>query len=281
MTDKQIILIENALHLFAEKGFSETSVQDITDASGISKGAFYLSFKSKDQLLVSIFEYSSQKILAKLEQLYTNEPSSEKWLHQFFKIQFEEIEQYSNFIISQMWEQTKALNEELVHILNKMRTKIYGHHDKILRAMYGEDIHPHIPDLYILLNGFITGYMEIIIFNKEKLNYNQLAQHLVSVTTSIVDGLSTPLLKKEQLVGFAIDFSTKHHTKEQLLALITKLKTTVDDDNILISLEVIEQELQSEQPRKPVLNGMLSNFSNAEELASFIKLLQRYMNDLS
>ena len=56
MIKKQLI-IENAIQLFAEQGFEATSIQQITDKCGISKGAFYLSFKSKDELIFSLIDY--------------------------------------------------------------------------------------------------------------------------------------------------------------------------------------------------------------------------------
>lgn len=63
MTKRRILIIEKSSELFAENGFAATSVQDITDACGISKGAFYLSFKSKESLLFAIFEYFSNKLI--------------------------------------------------------------------------------------------------------------------------------------------------------------------------------------------------------------------------
>ena len=63
------MIIEKASELFAENGFGATSVQDITDACGISKGSFYLSFKSKDSLLFSIFEYFGDKLINRMGEL--------------------------------------------------------------------------------------------------------------------------------------------------------------------------------------------------------------------
>ena len=56
MIKKQLIM-EKALELFAKQGFEATSVQQITEHCGISKGAFYLSFKSKDELILALIDY--------------------------------------------------------------------------------------------------------------------------------------------------------------------------------------------------------------------------------
>jgi AcrR family transcriptional regulator len=48
-------LREAALALFAEKGFAGTSVQDIVDAAGVTKGGMYHYFRSKEDLLYGIY----------------------------------------------------------------------------------------------------------------------------------------------------------------------------------------------------------------------------------
>lgn len=44
-------IIESALRLINEKGFDNVSVSEITESAGVSKGAFYIHFKSKEDLI--------------------------------------------------------------------------------------------------------------------------------------------------------------------------------------------------------------------------------------
>lgn len=44
-------LLEHAERLFIEKGYEQTSIDDILRSSGMSKGGFYHYFKSKEELL--------------------------------------------------------------------------------------------------------------------------------------------------------------------------------------------------------------------------------------
>lgn len=47
-------LIRQSIQLFDEKGFTNTSIQQITDALHVTKGTFYYYFTSKEQLLYMI-----------------------------------------------------------------------------------------------------------------------------------------------------------------------------------------------------------------------------------
>jgi AcrR family transcriptional regulator len=46
-----------AVDLFARHGFANTSVQQIVDAAGVTKGAMYHYFRSKDELLFGIYDH--------------------------------------------------------------------------------------------------------------------------------------------------------------------------------------------------------------------------------
>src|SRR5918994_6342520 len=45
-------LVEAALASFAQLGYAQTSVRDITERADLGHGTFYLYFKSKDDLLL-------------------------------------------------------------------------------------------------------------------------------------------------------------------------------------------------------------------------------------
>jgi len=62
-------IIEAAEALFSEKGFVQTSVSDITDRVGLSHGAFFYYFKSKDDLLKAVITYRVEQSLAGIEKL--------------------------------------------------------------------------------------------------------------------------------------------------------------------------------------------------------------------
>ena len=51
-----------ALELFAEQGYEKTSLREIAERLEVSKAALYYHFKTKEEILVSIFEDLSRPI---------------------------------------------------------------------------------------------------------------------------------------------------------------------------------------------------------------------------
>src|SRR6266849_6119947 len=56
---KRDAILRAAIDVFAERGYFNAQVADVARAAGVAAGTVYLYFKSKDDLLVSIFERTS------------------------------------------------------------------------------------------------------------------------------------------------------------------------------------------------------------------------------
>jgi AcrR family transcriptional regulator len=60
-------LFSASLRLFAQKGFPETTVEDITEAADVGKGTFFNYFPSKDHILLAFGEMQFRKLEAAIE----------------------------------------------------------------------------------------------------------------------------------------------------------------------------------------------------------------------
>ena len=56
-------IIDTASHIFAQKGYDKTSVNDILNAIGIAKGTFYHYFKSKEEVLDAVITKATELIV--------------------------------------------------------------------------------------------------------------------------------------------------------------------------------------------------------------------------
>jgi len=54
---KQFI-IEQVAHIFNKKGYAATSLKDLTETTGLSKGAIYGNFKNKDEVAILAFKHN-------------------------------------------------------------------------------------------------------------------------------------------------------------------------------------------------------------------------------
>jgi AcrR family transcriptional regulator len=50
------VIVDNALRLFAERGYDAVRVQDLARAAGVSRATFYNHFSERDELLGALFE---------------------------------------------------------------------------------------------------------------------------------------------------------------------------------------------------------------------------------
>lgn len=66
-------LLSHATKLFAKKGFDRTSVQEIVEAAGVTKGAMYHYFDSKDDLLYEIYARVLREQTDQLEKVAVTE----------------------------------------------------------------------------------------------------------------------------------------------------------------------------------------------------------------
>ena len=69
LNEKQLKIMETAEELFAEKGFSGTSVRDIADAADVNVAMISYYFGSKEKLLEALIEDRGEYTLGILEEL--------------------------------------------------------------------------------------------------------------------------------------------------------------------------------------------------------------------
>src|SRR5919106_5643849 len=64
VVDKRDAILRAATEVFARHGYFQAQVADVARAAGVAAGTVYLYFRSKDDLLVSIFERPMREAIA-------------------------------------------------------------------------------------------------------------------------------------------------------------------------------------------------------------------------
>lgn len=66
-------VLDAAIRVLAKQGIAGTSVQDIADAAGLSKGAVHYHFESKDELLERVLDLCCEVVEARIRAVFAEE----------------------------------------------------------------------------------------------------------------------------------------------------------------------------------------------------------------
>jgi AcrR family transcriptional regulator len=68
-------LLESATTLFARQGITGTSVEEIADAAGYTRGAFYSNFRDKDELVLELLDRHVERNVEQLTETFEQDRS--------------------------------------------------------------------------------------------------------------------------------------------------------------------------------------------------------------
>jgi TetR/AcrR family fatty acid metabolism transcriptional regulator len=92
--DKRRRILDAAVEIFAARGFWSAKVSEIAEAAGVADGTIYLYFKSKDDLLISLFEDRMEAVLDNLRAALATGKSAVERLRAVVRLHLELIEKY-------------------------------------------------------------------------------------------------------------------------------------------------------------------------------------------
>lgn len=99
--ERRAAILEGALHCFAEKGYAATTIDDIVRYLGISKGAIYNYFTSKEEMYSQIMESRMKRLVGSLGETQEKETSASAKLRrligQFMAQQIDDLRRLLGF----------------------------------------------------------------------------------------------------------------------------------------------------------------------------------------
>jgi TetR/AcrR family transcriptional regulator, fatty acid metabolism regulator protein len=91
--DKPQQIIEAAVRIFARKGYYNSRVSDIAREAGMAAGTIYLYFKTKDDILVTLFRDKMAQFVAASRKAVAEEPDAVAKLRRLIHLHFEMLEE--------------------------------------------------------------------------------------------------------------------------------------------------------------------------------------------
>jgi len=114
-------ILQAALACFSDKGYHQTTMDDIVKESGLSKGSLYWYFKSKQELFISLIDWFMTGVGEEVFQAWTDEMSAAEKIRAMIGAFVNESEQYIPFfkITLDFWAQTSE-DEQLRQIFDSI-----------------------------------------------------------------------------------------------------------------------------------------------------------------
>ncbi|MDX1805668.1 MAG: TetR/AcrR family transcriptional regulator [Paenisporosarcina sp.] len=274
MNKKQLIM-EKSLELFAKQGFEATSIQQITEYCGISKGAFYLSFKSKDELIIALIDHFMMQFTADADYIVKNTKVDEKLFYEFYFSTFNSFQKHSDFTKVLMKEQSHSLNKELIV---KMQT-----YDKLfeksilsmIERVYGEDVELIKYDLVYCIKGFISIYSQLFLFQKLPVDLNLLSRSLVEKTNLLAKHTTIPFISQD-LIHLGTQPMDEAVTKEQILEIMEQKIAEIQESIEKESLVLLQQHLLKPTLSPAIVKGLVENIRDHPHCKWISYLLRSY-----
>lgn len=292
--DKKTLILRAAMQLFSTKGPSATSMQEIADMCGMSKGSLYLHFKSKDELEQSLFSYCFQMLQEHLV-LVEHEPGlnpRDRLIRQI-EVLLNLVMELREFLMMQFQDWVK--NGKLYREPDSFRennTMLLHYTQKALVSAFGERITPYSADLVMVAQGILGTYIRLLFDPRMAGSTRRMAVYLVDLLDAMVERLleqtPQPLISETELQrwsekGACIKPAERHPLlviKEMKEALGEKEMTASRRKDFIDSLHLLESEILDPMPRRVVIRGMLSNVLNVldiPELEEKAKELERLL----
>ncbi|MDQ0495355.1 TetR/AcrR family transcriptional regulator [Paenibacillus brasilensis] len=252
MTKKEQI-IEAAKSLFRDIGYHHTSIQDILEKSGVSKGTFYNYFSSKPQLILNIIQNVDAKVEEQQKQLLAEgDPHSKEILYSQLGLKHAI---YSRENILELYNISMAENDEA------LRKYIVTSHYKELNwlarrliEVYGVEIEASAMDLSTHFIGGI-GY-QFRYSNQMSLDTNSsdiLSYNIVRLEKNI------EITKQHKHVLFPFHIENNAEDQEVVVAHIRNLLAQEDTDRASEEQELIDfilDECQNPRIRWSICEGI-------------------------
>jgi len=272
---KQQLIMEKALELFAIQGFDATSVQQITDHCGISKGAFYLSFKSKDELIIALIDYFMKQIISEIDHLVRNTKDDSQLLYNLYYATFNYFGKHANFAKFFMKEQTQSFNQELIQKVRYYdqlndRTIMY-----LIERVYGDKVKHTKYDIILCIKALMKTYSELLLFYNTSLDLSLLAKSLAEKTDLLVKHTTVPFITDE-LVKILQQPLCEEVSRDGLLEILDQTIDEIDEYIEKESLIMLRDHIVKPSLHPAVLQGLLENIRNHTHCKWISYLLRSY-----
>ncbi|WP_314589929.1 TetR/AcrR family transcriptional regulator [Paenibacillus terrigena] len=279
---KQIML--SAMKLFATKGFSHTTMQEVASFCKMSKGSVYQYYSSKDELLLNIFMYQSKLLEDRMQMIERagNLDPRERLIRKI-EVYLSIWNEHPEFIKMQMRDNADHVHKDIRDFMFNMSKQSIEMLVESLRDLYGQEFEHYLMDGASLLSSLVFTYMCLKLFDNIPIQIEKISEYIIDIMDYTAEGMMkhrpSPLLDVRMF-----SFLERDEAKTKIvhpLVLVKQMREAVEttsiamtnEQDVMDSILVLEEELLQVQPRKVILLGMLSNIKEVAVLSALYEQL--------
>ncbi|WP_072225458.1 bile-regulated transcriptional regulator BrtA [Listeria monocytogenes] len=264
MKEKKQRIIKSAKEVFQKQGYLKTSVQDMVDAAGISKGTFYNYFTSKEELAIVIFKQEYSVLHQRLEYTMAQDGAKKDNFTECLKIIihfYTENGEILNITFSQT-----MIDDDFNAFLQNVRLKNMEWVKYQLLEVYGEETKPYINDITMLLSGMAAMY----VFASGSKNVNTgLIERAIPYVVRRLDALVKDILESGEIVFTEAD--TENLVPDQTMIRkkrLAKLREALEELNVGIeNADIVDSD---KWQYKESMNALVGEINNNEAPRDFM-----------
>jgi len=289
MNRRKIQVVNHALALFIEKGIMQTSIQDIIERAGISKGTFYNYFSSKNECVSSVLEQVRyENRMTRSEVQIGKSPNDIDVLIEQIGIISQNNRKYG----------IAALFEEMLHSHDPVM-KQYVLHYRILETewmaerlvdVYGESLRVYSYEAAVIF----FGIQHHLLFTAKAINQSNIepkkvARSVFHYMDYIIKGLiekNTSIIDEEKLHVMKSQITQEKVQQADIIQLLDEstdqLRLTKPQADLTAALRY---EIEQKPLRESVVNALLQPYLDAfksstgyAQAKDIMTMIWRYIN---
>ncbi|MEQ6390118.1 TetR/AcrR family transcriptional regulator [Bacillaceae bacterium S4-13-58] len=281
-------VVQKAHQLFIEKGFQATSIQDILDYSGISKGTFYNYFASKNELLITLFKEIYEKLEKDRNELLIGQNPAD--IEVFIKqIELQLNTNQKNKLVA-LFEEVFVLNDEdLKGFIKRSQLRTLRWIYERFLEIFGEDKKPYLLDCAITFLGILNHNIKYYrighdindgIYEVVRYSVNRIVKMVYEVAQSEEQLNGPELLETLVPVSRSIGKTTQQHM-EETIDYLKKMLSNSDEDLVYVELiDFVKHEiLHSNSPRNMLIQSALNTLKINTRYVKEIEELEKMLTD--
>lgn len=291
MHNRKLQVIKKAHQLFIDKGFQATSIQDILDESGISKGTFYNYFSSKNELLIELFKVLYAKMEKDRDQLLIGQNPTD--IDIFIKqMEWQLRANRENKLITLFEEVNFSNDQELKQFIKRGQLRslrwMYGR----FLDIFGESKKPYLLDSVISFTGMLQQHLRYYSPDGEPtVQLHEIVRYCTTRAIAMVEEVSSKkeqLHSPDQLASWLQDCQmTDQALQETIYQTIMGMKLAVNQHASQAKYSelldfLLDELLHTKKPRKYLIESAIDSLQsedsneNLTELQKLHQLISHY-----